>query len=261
VFNHTAAWNHPWIWAGIHALFIFGISAVCLVGWQLNERVMAEHLEAEEELRAEKRVTDTLYDIGQVLAAELDTQRVVQTVTDAATQLTGAAFGAFFYNVVDESGGKYMLYSLSGAPVEAFSKFGLPRATALFGPTFAGEGVLRIDDVRKDSRYGLAAPHFGMPKGHLPVVSYLAVPVRTRAGEVLGGLFFGHPERGQFNAVHERVVVGIAAQAAIALDNAQLYARQRTVRSGIPVRSARSCMSPLTEREHVGLHRQSSTQP
>ncbi len=44
----------------------------------------------------------------------------------------------------------------------------------------------------KDSRYGKNDPHFGMPKGHLPVCSYLAVPVTSRTGEVFGGLFFGH---------------------------------------------------------------------
>jgi len=105
----------------------------------------------------------------------------------------------------------------------------LPRATAMFGPTFAGESVIRLDDVAADPRFGQSGPHFGMPEGHLPVVSYLAVPVKTPAGEVLGGLFFGHSEPGRFTAVSERLVVGVATQAAIALDNARLYARQRSV--------------------------------
>jgi signal transduction histidine kinase len=55
------------------------------------------------------------------------------------------------------------------------------------------------------------------------VVSYLAVPVVSRSGLVLGGLFFGHPEAGRFTAEHERIVVGIASHAAIALENARLY--------------------------------------
>jgi len=62
-----------------------------------------------------------------------------------------------------------------------------------------------------------------MPAGHLPVRSYLAVPVRHRSGEVLGGLFFGHPEPGRFTEQHERLVAGIASWAAIGLENAQLY--------------------------------------
>ena len=61
-----------------------------------------------------------------------------------------------------------MLYTLSGAPREAFERFGQPRATSLFGPTFRGDGPVRCDDVLKDPRYGKMAPHHGMPKGHLP---------------------------------------------------------------------------------------------
>ena len=67
------------------------------------------------------------------------------------------------------------------------------------------------------------APHHGMPAGHLPVRSYLAVPVRSRSGEVIGGLFFGHPRPGVFTERAERLVVGVAAQAGIAIDNARLY--------------------------------------
>ena len=62
-----------------------------------------------------------------------------------------------------------------------------------------------------------------MPKGHLPVCSYLAVPVISRTGEVLGGLFFGHPEPGVFDDRAERIVAAIAVQAAIAIDKAKLY--------------------------------------
>jgi two-component sensor histidine kinase len=56
------------------------------------------------------------------------------------------------------------------------------------------------------------------------VVSYLAVPVVSRSGKVLGGLFFGHEQPGVFTLREERIVGGIAAQAAIAIDNAQLFA-------------------------------------
>jgi two-component sensor histidine kinase len=62
-----------------------------------------------------------------------------------------------------------------------------------------------------------------MPKGHLPVRSYLAVPVRSRSGEIIGGLFFGHPQPGVFGERAEWLAEGVAAQAAIAIDNARLY--------------------------------------
>ena len=99
----------------------------------------------------------------------------------------------------------------------------MPRATAVFGPTFLGEGVIRSADILKDERYGRNAPHSGMPKGHLPVRSYLAVPVRSRSGEVIGGLFFGHPDPDVFSERSEHLMSGLAAQAAIGIDNARLF--------------------------------------
>jgi PAS domain S-box-containing protein len=179
--------------------------------------------ETEQKLRDDSRTLEVLNRVGQAVAAELDLNRAVQTVTDAATELTGAAFGSFFYNVLDEAGGSYMLYTLSGVPKDAFAQFPMPRNTAVFAPTFEGAGIVRSDDITKDPRYGHNAPHRGMPHGHLAVRSYLAAPVASRNGEVLGGLFFGHPQPGVFTARAERIVVGIAAQAAIAIDNARLY--------------------------------------
>jgi PAS domain S-box-containing protein len=171
----------------------------------------------------EARRLEILFRVGKEIASELNLERAVQVVTDAATELTGAAFGSFFYNVLNESGESYMLYTLSGVPKEAFSSFPMPRNTAVFAPTFAGEGVVRSDNIQEDPRYGHSAPHHGQPKGHLPVRSYLAVPVVSRSGEVVGGLFFGHPEIGRFGAEHEKLAEGIAAHAAIAIDNARLY--------------------------------------
>jgi PAS domain S-box-containing protein len=174
-------------------------------------------------LREDSATLETLNRVGTMLAGELDLQRVVQSVTDAATALSGAQFGAFFYNVSDDRGGSYMLYTISGVPPEAFSQFPMPRATQVFAPTFLGEGIVRSADIRNDPRYGKNDPHFGMPKGHLPVVSYMAVPVISRSGTVIGGLFFGHEQPAVFTERAERVVTAIAAQAAIAIDNARLY--------------------------------------
>jgi signal transduction histidine kinase/PAS domain-containing protein len=157
------------------------------------------------------------------LASTTDTETIVQTATDAATHGTGAEFGAFFYNVLKPSGEQYMLYTLSGVPRSKFDKFPMPRNTAVFAPTFSGEGVVRSADITQDARYGKNSPRKGMPDGHLPVRSYLAVPVKTRSGEVIGGLFFGHSSVGVFDEEAERLATGIAAQAAIALDNARLY--------------------------------------
>jgi signal transduction histidine kinase len=62
-------------------------------------------------------------------------------------------------------------------------------------------------------------------------VSYLAVPVISRSGEVLGGLFFGHAQPGVFTEAHERLIAGVAGWAAVGIDNARLYERERRART------------------------------
>ena len=176
-----------------------------------------------EALQAETRMLELLNEAGLTLASRLDLQTLLQNLTDSATALSGAQFGAFFYNVIGADGAAYQLYTLAGAPREAFEPLGQPRATAIFAPTFRGEGIIRCDDVRADARYGREAPWHGMPPGHLPVTSYLAVPVKSRSGEVIGGLFFGHSEPGVFSERTERLIAGMAAQAGIAVDNARLF--------------------------------------
>lgn len=145
-------------------------------------------------LREHSETLATINRVGQlVVAAELDLQKLVQTVTDAATEISGAQFGAFFYNHITETGESYLIYALSGVPRAAFDNIPMPRTTAIFGPTFRGEGTVRLDDVTQDPRYGKNLPYYGMPAGHLPVRSHLAVPVISRSGEVLGGLFLAMP--------------------------------------------------------------------
>jgi PAS domain S-box-containing protein len=197
-------------------------------------RDITERASAERELRAQaarqgeqNAMLRTLLDVSEVLSAEKELEKLLQAVTDAATTLAGAEFGAFFYNVVNQAGESYMLWTISGVPRAAFSKFPMPRNTAIFAPTFSGEGIVRSDDIRADPRYGHSAPYHGMPAGHLPVVSYLAVPVISRSGEVIGGLFFGHSQRARFQEDVERLVAGVAAQAAIAIDNVRLLDQTR----------------------------------
>ncbi|WP_077966472.1 PAS domain S-box protein [Ensifer adhaerens] len=197
-----------------------------------HERAYVSILDISQRKAAERRL-EAVDRIAKTIASSLDLDHIVQAVTDAATEIAGAKFGAFFYNLVDPQGERYTLYALSGASRAAFEKFQLPRNTAVFDPTFRGLGVVRSNDIRADPRYGRSAPHFGMPEGHLPVVSYLAVPVVSRSGEVHGGLFFGHDQPGIFAADAEDAVTSIAAHAAIAIDNAHLLkaaAHEVTVR-------------------------------
>ena len=113
-------------------------------------------------------IYEQLLETFKSITSEIELDKLVQQITDIGTQVTGAQFGAFFYDVVSDTGQKYVLYSISGVPKEAFSKFPTPRNTAVFHPTFSGLGTVRYDDVTSESHYGKSAPHFGMPKGHLP---------------------------------------------------------------------------------------------
>ena len=115
--------------------------------------------QTENAIRSESRKLSILNRSGAEVAAELDLDRIVEIVTDACTELVGAQFGSFFYNVIDDKGESYMLYALSGVSREAFSKFPMPRATEVFEPTFKGEGVVRSDDILLDPRYGKSGPH------------------------------------------------------------------------------------------------------
>ncbi len=219
--------------------------------WTFRDITESRHVQ--DQLRDDARVLELLNSTGRVLSSQLDLQTLLQTVTDAARELTGAQFAAFFYNQTDESGDSYRLYTLSGAPREAFDKFGQPRATPLFAPTFEGAPPIRCDDVLADPRYAKMGP--GMPPGHLPVRSYLAVSVISRSGEVLGGLFFGHSEKGVFGERAERIVTGMAAQTAVAVDNARLYQqaqrasaeRQQLLESERSARSAAERSSALKD--------------
>jgi PAS domain S-box-containing protein len=183
-----------------------------------------------ESQRLDRDELATMNRIGLILAAELDRDRLVQALTDEATATLHAQFGSFFYNVVEAGQEAYVLYTLSGVSREAFAGFPMPRNTAVFGPTFRGEGIVRSDDITADPRYGQSSPYHGMPKGHLPVRSYLAAPVVSRSGEVLGGLFFGHSEVGVFTEREERFLGGLAVQSAIALDNSALFRQVEAAR-------------------------------
>jgi len=189
-----------------------------------QERVLL--LRREQEAR---RTAELLNQVAPRLAAQLDIHKLVQEVTDIATALVGAEIGSFFHNVINEEGKSSIVHTDSGALREAFTGLPMPRNTGFFGPTFRGEGVVRCDDLTQDPLHGRNSPYCGMSKGHLTIHSYLAAPVISRSGEVLGGLFFGHSVPGKFTETHEAVITGIAAQAAIAIDNAHLFEQAQWV--------------------------------
>lgn len=209
------------VWLSIRGQVQTTRTGTRLIGTLLD---ITERKSAEAEREEELQTLDAIYRLGQAFASNMSQEAPMQLATDIATELTKAQFGAFFYNVKKPSGELYTLYAISGVPREMFSQFPMPRNTSLLGETKA----VRAADIRTDARYGKNAPHHGMPKGHLPVVSYMAVPVISKGGEVLGTLFFGHREANQFSERAERIAKAIATQAAIGIENIRLIQAMRS---------------------------------
>lgn len=192
-----------------------------------NVRSYAAAAATARELEHERHTLSLLNDIARKIGAELDVEHLAQSVIDVATLVTGAQFGAFFFTAGEVHGESFMHHVVGGVAKETFARFAVPRATALLAPTFNGRPPVRIDDVLKDPRYGKNLPHRGIPDGHPPVRSYLAVPVLSRTGATLGALFFGHAQPSQFTEREQRIAVQLASHAATALDNARLFSEQQ----------------------------------
>ena len=185
-----------------------------------RQRAEQELIKTKEALEEERRVLELLNQTGAKLASKLNLPSVVQTVTDAATRLSGAQFGVFFHATTDAD--VFSLYAPSSDSRAALEGFGHPRTTSILAPTLRAQGVIRVADVREDPRYEPPDPRDEASEAS-QVRSYLAVPVIARSGSVIGGLLLGHRKVGVFTERSERLVLGIAAQAASAIDNARLY--------------------------------------
>jgi signal transduction histidine kinase len=159
---------------------------------------------AETELRTNAEQLELINEIGKNLTSEIELGPLVQRVTNLATRLAQAQFGAFFYNHhVERDGERLTQVAVSGIDREVLP---LPVRPSQLTP-------------------GL------FPK--LPAASFLATPVYARGGRVVGALVFGHEEAGVFTEQTEKLISGVAAQAAIALDNAKLFMEAREAISAL----------------------------
>jgi signal transduction histidine kinase/AmiR/NasT family two-component response regulator len=174
-------------------------------------------------LREETRVLELLNETGKTLASTLELTALVQAVTDASIELSGAQFGGFFHRTASNATSDVVRSTLSGEPREAFERLGPPLARGLFGQDFRVGTPVRCDDLLAYPDHNAGLVERGMPRKRPPLRSYMAVPVRSRSGEAIGGLFLGHLQPNAFTQRSERLIVGVAAQAGIAIDNARLY--------------------------------------
>jgi PAS domain S-box-containing protein len=178
---------------------------------------ITERRKAEESVIEEVHTRETLSRVGAALASELDPETLIQSAIDAATALTSAQWGIFFFTVVDDSGNTHEHHAVAGLPTEAF--LGEPDAA---DQRHRRPAILRIDDLLSGESEAGEVDRRWLPKDVL-VRSYLSVPVVSRTGDVRGGVSFGHTRAGVFRPRHEQLASGIAAWAALALDNASLY--------------------------------------
>lgn len=164
---------------------------------------------------------------GLTLTATFDLETIVQAATDAGLELCGAQYGAFFPRETDGSGESHPVYAVPAGHRPNLSRLPVQENSELFVPTFEGSAIIRSGDVARDSRFGRPSQHFLIPDDHFPVRSYLAVPVKAQSGAVLGGLIYGHEEANVFEQESEDLVLAIAGQAAVAIENARLRVELR----------------------------------
>lgn len=210
------------------------------------EELLQKLQETQRELQEKSQQLELINQIGSLLISDLDLEKVVQNVTDIATKVSKAQFGALFY--ANELGQEdFQLYALSGAPKEHFAHLPSLRLTPLLAPTLKDKQIIRSDDITQDPRYGLKKPHHGIPKGHLPIRSYMALPVISKSGLVLGALFFGHAQAGVFTQQEENMVLSIAAQAAVAIDSAHLHGAKLQAEQQKSLRQISAVLESITD--------------
>jgi signal transduction histidine kinase len=184
------------------------------------------------DLQRQAEELEQLNRIAIALTSEFDLQRLLQMITDAARRVTSAEYAAFF--LIPELAGEdrqgpankviFNLAAISGATPaieKHFRHLGPVEGIGVLEPVFwDGESIV-VDDVHSDPRY------VGVPRGHIPVRSFLGVQLRTREGAILGAFLIGDTHPSRFNTRHVELIEALSAQAAVALHNAQLVARER----------------------------------
>jgi two-component system, NarL family, sensor histidine kinase DevS len=157
-----------------------------------------------------------LFEASLALNSELSLETLLQRVVETAASLTYAQYAAL--GVIDESGESLERFVTTGLDEEAYGAIGeLPRGRGILGVLIRDARALRLDQIGDDAR------SVGFPPNHPPMSSFLGVPVMMR-GVAYGNLYLTEKrDGGSFTAEDEDVVTLLAAQAAVAIENARLY--------------------------------------
>ena len=156
---------------------------------------------------------DTVQRVGRVVASKLDLAALLQAITDATVEVSGAECGGFFRK--DPQSPNFTCQTVSGPLGIALQNCSLVNIDEL---TDSGtdQQIIRVDDLAADNRPSPISPH-------LPIRSFLALSVRNSTGEIAGALAFAHRSPAIFTERTERILAVVALQASIGLENAQLY--------------------------------------
>lgn len=209
-FESTKAWHHVRAHPTPQGLCIYSLD-------------ITARRNAEVALLEQTQVLESLNRVGVLIASELDVTKVVQAVADAASQITEAQFGAFFYNVENTDADAYLLHMREGVRQGRFAKIPATQISEILKPVLEGEGVIRLDDAALEPGLGNIPLFHGVMPDDSPLRSYLAVSLRAGTGKIIGGLFLGHADAGVFTRFDEQIVAGITGYATVSLENARLY--------------------------------------
>jgi signal transduction histidine kinase len=182
------------------------------------QREVSLRRKAEEQVRKRNRVLEVLNRTGSILAAEFDLEKVVQLVTNAGAEITGAQFGAFIRKQKNEKSEGMVVQAFAGTDRIAVDALTSAENHDFLSHVLRGDGIIRIDDIGKENP---AFIEFNVGKS-LRMKSYLAATV-SKTGRIFGVLIFGHAEASIFTPDAEEVIGSLAAAGAIAIDNALLY--------------------------------------
>jgi signal transduction histidine kinase len=157
-----------------------------------------------------------LLDAGIALAGELSLEGVLQKIVEAAAELTDAKYAAL--GVIDPTGQELERFVVTGIDAETQAAIGdLPRGRGILGVLIRDARPLRLDDLGKDPR------SVGFPPDHPPMTTFLGVPILLR-GVAYGNLYLTEKAGGgSFSEEDEELSQVLAAQAAVAIENARLY--------------------------------------
>jgi signal transduction histidine kinase len=155
-------------------------------------------------------------DAAIAVTSELSIEAVLQRIVEAAAELTGARYAAL--GVIDQSGTGLENFVTTGLDEETVRRIGdLPRGRGILGVLIRDAQPLRLADMGADPR------SVGFPPNHPPMTSFLGVPILLR-GVAYGNLYLTEKGgRDDFTEDDQELVQLLAAQAAVAIENARLY--------------------------------------